>query len=139
MNSAQHDIQCEIKGCFGRHGIAVSAMDLNIQEALQKAPERTHQMYFLIICQRISVKDLKQNLKDPCMENRVRKGEDVRKGKMDTWKAVNQSPLHIKVRLNFYNTLSRLAQLLPPFTEKDLEEVQRGQVIFLSSHSLWLK
>ena len=58
---------------------------------------------------------------------------------MDTWKAVNQSPLHIKVRLNFYNTLSRLAQLLPPFTEKDLEEVQRGQVIFLSSHSLWLK
>ena len=58
---------------------------------------------------------------------------------MDTWKAVNQSPLHIKVRLNFYNPLSRLAQLLPPFTEKDVEEVQRGQVIFLSSHSLWLK
>lgn len=57
-------------------------------------------------------------------------------GTMEISKAVSQSPLHVMIEFN--STLVRLAQLLPQFTNRETE-VQRGQVICLSSHSLWLE
>lgn len=74
-----------------------------------------------------------QNFKDPGVENRVcKEGGRWTFGKQST-KIPYTSWLNL-----IFTTLSRLAQLLLPLTDRETE-VQRGHVIYLSSHRVWLE